>query len=68
MRSPYTYLAGVVLAGPLLALAPGCDSAMTELQKEPAVKAVDPMTDMPGYKEMQEKMKSKVKSKGKVKK
>jgi len=41
---------------------------MTELQKEPAIKAVDPMTDMPGYKEMHEKMKSKAKIKGKVKK
>jgi hypothetical protein len=49
-------------------LAPGCDSAMTALEREPAIKAVDPMTDMPGYKEMQEKMKSKAKSKGKVKK
>ena len=57
MRSLCTWLAGTVVVGPLIVLAPGCGGT-SELEKPPEVtKQMDPMRDMPGYKEMQEKLK-----------
>jgi hypothetical protein len=65
MRRPLcTTLVGTVLAGPLLVLASGCGGT-NELEKPPEVtKQMDPMESMPGYKEMQEKLKKE----GKIKK
>jgi hypothetical protein len=58
MRSMCTYLAGAVLASFFLVLATGCDSGTKELETPPAPKKVDPMTDMPGLKKMQDQLKS----------
>ena len=64
MRSLCAGLAGSVLAGSLLCFASGCGE--NELEKPPAAdvaKKVDPMTDMPGFKEQQEKLKAAGKAK-----
>lgn len=58
MRSMCTYLGGAVLATFFVALASGCDSGTSELETPPAPKKVDPMTDMPGLKQMQDKVKA----------
>jgi hypothetical protein len=53
MRSLCTYLAGVVLAGPLLVFAPGC-GGVPETAQRPEGKKLDPMTELPGTKLMQD--------------
>ncbi len=63
MRSFCTCLAVVGLLASLSLVAPGCGGT-SELEKPPEVKKVmDPMTDMPGYKEAQEKYGKKGKAK-----
>jgi hypothetical protein len=57
MRSTCTYLAGVILAGSLFVVAPGCDSGSGDLEKPAMTKKVDPMTDMPGFAKSQEDLK-----------
>jgi len=58
MRSLCTWLAGTVLAGALVCLASGCGGTAA-LEKPPEVtKQPNPMTDMPGYKDMQDKLKT----------
>lgn len=62
MRSLCKYLAGAVLAGPLIVLAAGCEGGTAALEK-PAVDAKPgsmKAEDMPGYKEMQESNKKAV--------
>ena len=57
MRSLCAGLVGTVLAGSLVCFAPGCGGG-NDLEKPPEVtKKVDVMTDMPGFKEQQEKLK-----------
>jgi hypothetical protein len=56
MRSLNLVLAGAFLTATLVVLAPGCGGT-NELEKPPEVKKVDPMTDMPGFKEQQDKLK-----------
>jgi hypothetical protein len=62
MRSTCTVLAAIVVAAPLFVLVPGCDSGTAELEAPPAPKKVDPVTDMPGFKNMQDQMKTKGKA------
>ena len=61
MRSFRSYVAGCVLAGLVIMLAPGCDSGPSAMEKAPA--DVKPGTlkaeDMPGYKGMQDAVKKK---------
>lgn len=66
MRAICTSISGIVLVGLLFCFAPGCDSASNSLEKPPpdVTKTMDPMRDMPGYKEQQEKLKAKGKIKG----
>jgi len=60
MRKLRYGLAGAFLMGVLGLLAPGCDSGgSNDLQKAPEPsKVMDPMKDMPGYKEAAEKGKA----------
>lgn len=63
MRTLCAWLAGTVLAGSLICAAPGCGGS-SDLEKPPEVKAPqNPMTDMPGYKDMQDKLKKEKKIK-----
>jgi hypothetical protein len=58
MRSFRAGLAGAVVMGPLLCFVAGCGGG-GDLEKPPETpKKVDPMTDMPGFKEQQEKLKA----------
>ena len=52
MRLPCTFLAGVVLAAPVLILSSGCDSGSSDLEKPTEIKKVTPENDMPGFKKM----------------
>jgi hypothetical protein len=61
MRLPCIYLAGVVLASPLIVLAPGCGGP--GLEATPEVKKVDPVMDLPGTKQMEEKFNKGAKAK-----
>ena len=63
MRSRSAFLASAYLAGVLIAAAPGCGGNGLERPTDPA-KKVDPMNDMPGYKDMQDKLKAQPKKKG----
>ena len=63
MRAPCTFLAGVVLTAPLIVSTPGCDSGTSELDKPAEIKKVDAKTDMPGFNQMQEKLKKQGKTK-----
>lgn len=64
MRSLCLGLTGTFLTGVLVCLAPGCGGGASELENPPDVtKKVDPVTDMPGYKEMQDQLKTKGKAK-----
>jgi len=59
-----TWLAGIIPAASLLVLAPGCGGTSSELEKPPAVspdRPLDPMKDMPGFKESQENAKNSAK-------
>jgi hypothetical protein len=64
MRLPCAFLAGVILAAPVLVLSAGCDSGSSDLEK-PAdlTKKVTPENDMPGFKKMQEQLKKDGKAK-----
>ena len=58
MRSSCSYLAGVVLTFSMIAVAPGCGSGTSDLENTPETpKKVDPMTDMPGLKQMKDQLK-----------
>ena len=58
MRSLYTCLAGTILTAALSGMAAGCGGGPSSLEANPDVaKKVDPMTDMPGFKEMQDQLK-----------
>lgn len=58
MRSLCLVLSGAFCVGAFLVLAPGCDSGSGGLEKPPEVKKeMDPMRDMPGFKEQQDKLK-----------
>lgn len=58
MRSLVSWLVGGVLAAAVCFVAPGCGNATSELEKPPEIKKQpDLMTDMPGYKEMQDSAK-----------
>ncbi len=57
MRLPCAYIAGVVLAAPVLVLSAGCDSGSSELEKPAEIKKVTPENDMPGFKQMQDQLK-----------
>jgi len=57
MRTLCAWLAGTFLASALVFAAPGCGGS-SELEKTPVVaKPQNPETDMPGYKDMQDKLK-----------
>ena len=56
MRLSCTYIAGVILAAPVLVISAGCDSG-SDLEKPSVIKNVTPENDMPGFKKMQEQMK-----------
>lgn len=58
MRSLPTCLAGAALAAFLIAVAPGCGGGTSGLEKVPEIKQNPTMADMPGFNEMQEKMKT----------
>ena len=57
MRLPCAYLAGVILAAPVLVVSPGCDSGSSDLEKPAEIKKVTPENDMPGFKKMQDQLK-----------
>jgi hypothetical protein len=58
MRSSCSYLAGVVLTFSMITVVPGCGSGTSDLEKPPeTAKKVDPMTDMPGLKQMKDQLK-----------
>jgi hypothetical protein len=63
MRLPCAYLAGVILVAPVLVLSAGCDSGSSELEKPAEIKKVTPENDMPGFKKMQDQLKSEGKAK-----
>jgi hypothetical protein len=51
-------LVGGIVVCILVGLTPGCDGGSGDLEKPPdTTKKMDPMTDMPGFKEQQEKLK-----------
>lgn len=65
MRTLCSCLATTVFTSALVCLAPGCGGSSNELEKPPVVtKPMNPETDMPGFKDMQDKLKAQ----GKVKK
>ena len=57
MRALCTYLAGVVLAGPLLVFAPGCGGP--EAGQAPDIRKLDPNTMLPGPRLKQDSPKTK---------
>jgi hypothetical protein len=59
MRSSMMFVAGVVVAAPLLFVSAGCDSGSGDLEKPAEIKKVTPENDMPGFKKMQDEMKNK---------
>jgi hypothetical protein len=59
MRSLCSGLAAAILAGPLVVLGVGCGGGASDLEKPvDTTKQMDPMRDMPGFKETQEKLKA----------
>jgi hypothetical protein len=57
MRSLCTYLAGVVLVGPLLVFAPGCGGSGAG--QAPDITKLDPNTMLPGPRLKQDNLKAK---------
>jgi len=47
----------MVFALSIISLAPGCGSGASDLEKVPEIKQNPTMADMPGYNDMQEKLK-----------
>jgi len=65
MRSLCTWLSTAVLTAAVVGLVPGCDGGPSELEKppeNPPSKAMNPETDMPGYKDMQNSIKANAKT------
>jgi hypothetical protein len=63
MRALCTWLSATILVGCLVCLAPGCGGGTSELEKTPEVKQNPTMADMPGYDDMQKKLKEQKKIK-----